>query len=327
MESERDGFECGGPPVAPPGTPGPGPVPVVIDETGLVESCLQTDALVELEGFISLSNPFEENAIEVVWQPGVCDAAIVFTFTSLGGPVHDYGLVGERPGDCASGNSSGLPLYIRFTQPMPAERVVANLWNAPVNGMCRYSPSAFGLPQPEFVDETGLVESCATADDPDWRFPIPVLDDVGETRLHVNWTGTECSTKDRVTFARNGDRYTMTLVEGPTEDCEPVARRRVIIVFRERVDPNLIDWVSSDVTRSCPYSDMPDRSEVNIFDHYGIVAGCEAFLTSDPGPDDVEVTSTDGDPSHITITWPVNHVCDSNPAHLQIWGPFRSSIR
>jgi hypothetical protein len=58
----------------------PYPNPSLIDETGLVEACAQTDAVEPLHGAISLSNPFESNAIEVMWAQTDCDSWITFTF-------------------------------------------------------------------------------------------------------------------------------------------------------------------------------------------------------------------------------------------------------
>jgi hypothetical protein len=117
-------FDCLGPPLPPGETPPPGPVPVVIDETGLVESCLQTDAMAELTGRISVSNPFELNAVEVVWANGPCDVATQFTFQRA---ETGFSLTAERPSECSPGLGEPLPVYIRFTEPMPAESITPTL--------------------------------------------------------------------------------------------------------------------------------------------------------------------------------------------------------
>ncbi|HUR17075.1 MAG TPA: hypothetical protein VMZ33_07300 [Candidatus Limnocylindrales bacterium] len=120
-------FECHGPPAPPGTTPVPGPVPVVVDTTGLVSACLQTDSVEPLTGPIGVSNPFEDHAIEVVWATGVCDNAIEFTFAT--GTEHAYELVGARPPDCKA-SVSPLPVYITFSQPMLAADIHAVLENA-----------------------------------------------------------------------------------------------------------------------------------------------------------------------------------------------------
>jgi hypothetical protein len=108
----------------PPGeTPQLLPNPTVIDETGLVEACAQTDAVEPLHGAISLSNPFEPNAIEVMWAQTDCDSSITFTFSRTG---TGFRLTGDPPNACDH-SGKPLPLYIRFTVPMPVDNVRAEL--------------------------------------------------------------------------------------------------------------------------------------------------------------------------------------------------------
>jgi hypothetical protein len=115
-------FQCLGPPTESP--KGTGPVPILSDETGLVTNCGQTDVLTELLGPISVSNPFEANAIEVVWEAVPCDDAIVFTFRQAAGR---YELVGSHPDHCPPSAIHPAPLYISFSQPMPADSIQATM--------------------------------------------------------------------------------------------------------------------------------------------------------------------------------------------------------
>lgn len=116
-------FDCGGPPL-PPGEPAlPGPIPRLVDETGLVVSCIQSNTVTDLVGTISLSNPSEPNAVHVMWERAPCDAGIVFTFRHA---TDGFELIGERPRECARPNGP-LPLYITFNRPMPAADVAASL--------------------------------------------------------------------------------------------------------------------------------------------------------------------------------------------------------
>jgi hypothetical protein len=87
-------FDCVGPPLPPGSTPEPVSVPRLVDETGLVVSCIQTDYITELVGTISVSNPFEPDAVEVVREMAPCDAGMVFTLRLA---TDAFELVGERP--------------------------------------------------------------------------------------------------------------------------------------------------------------------------------------------------------------------------------------
>lgn len=120
-------FECAGAPLPPGMTPAPQDYPAVIDQTGLVQGCLLTDSIEPLAGAISVSNPFEDDAIEVVWADGTCDDAIVFTFRAVEGA---YELAGDRPTACAF-DGEPLPVYITFIRPVSAEDVSATLDGAP----------------------------------------------------------------------------------------------------------------------------------------------------------------------------------------------------
>jgi hypothetical protein len=99
----------------------------VLDETGLVLACGQTDYLVELVGEISVSNQFEDRSVTVVWKAAMCDEDIVFTFraTSSG-----YEMVGRRP-SCAPSEGPGTPLQITFSRPVPASSIRAYLETNP----------------------------------------------------------------------------------------------------------------------------------------------------------------------------------------------------
>src|SRR4051812_32152529 len=57
--------------------------PTVVDETGLVDHCLQPDVIDTLHGRISVSNPFDSapNLLHVQWALATCDASISFTFS------------------------------------------------------------------------------------------------------------------------------------------------------------------------------------------------------------------------------------------------------
>jgi hypothetical protein len=112
-----------GPPVAPGETQPPYPNPSVIDETGLVEACAQTDFVEPLHGAISLSNPFEADALQVMWAHTDCDSSITFTFSRT---ATGFSLIGDPPNSCVH-NGAPLPLYIRFVTPMPADSVHAEL--------------------------------------------------------------------------------------------------------------------------------------------------------------------------------------------------------
>jgi hypothetical protein len=74
-----------------------------------VVGCLQTDYLVPLHGEISVSNPFDDIGLEVVWQTGPCDAGMTFTFS---GAPDGYELVAARHPPCDA--VLGLPIFITF---------------------------------------------------------------------------------------------------------------------------------------------------------------------------------------------------------------------
>lgn len=201
-------------------TPSPEPVPVVIDQTGLVEGCLQTDSIEPLLGQISLSNPFETHAIEVVWADGVCDAAIVFTFSQGEG---GYQLAGKRPSECSDGGEA-LPVYVRFTQPMPASSVAASL-----DGTAE--PSAGNIECSEPVGRFGamvtaepeLVKSCTTVDPTGGgRTPNNALEfavsnpDRELTRVRIEWGGSPCDAAVGFSMARAPGGYALTV--GPRPD-------------------------------------------------------------------------------------------------------------
>ena len=169
-------FECVGRPLPPEEPPYEGPLPVVIDESGLVESCLQTDTSNGLTGTISVTNPFEANAIHVEWSPGACDGEILFTLRS---DADGYELLGERPIDCAT-SSGSLPVYITFSRPMPADIVSASLRDLPPAATPGPSPPSStiecaGSPRRPsngavwIEDHAGLVTACevGASDPPD----------------------------------------------------------------------------------------------------------------------------------------------------------------
>lgn len=116
-------FECVGPPLPPADTPRPDPLPRLLDETGLVVSCIQTDTITELVGTINVSNPSEPNAIHVMWETAPCDSGIVFSFRARS---DGFELVGQQPVECAR-PSTPLPLYITFSRPIRAADVNARL--------------------------------------------------------------------------------------------------------------------------------------------------------------------------------------------------------
>jgi hypothetical protein len=146
-------FECVGPPL-PPGTPpDTGPLPVVIDETGLVAFCNVPDVLVERNGPISVSNSFDETSLFVTWEPGVCDAAIAFTLTALS-DGSSYALSGERPSDCPGAEGGSSTISIQLTQPMPANQVLARLTDDDSSLECAEDV--------DIVDHAGLVVACSS---------------------------------------------------------------------------------------------------------------------------------------------------------------------
>ena len=105
----------------PPGmTPSPNSRPVVIDETGLVSTCAQTDVLVGVPMPIVIANPFSDNQLAVMWSGAVCSQFTVRRATD--------GLelaARSSDSDCATG--FGGPITIAFTQPMPVDSVRVTL--------------------------------------------------------------------------------------------------------------------------------------------------------------------------------------------------------
>ena len=332
---QRSTFDCTGPPLGLGITPDPGPVPRVMDETGLVEACSQIDVLPELDGAVSLSNLFEDRTIEVVWQDGTCDSSIEFTFGSIPpGAADNYFLQGIRPASCPT-DSGALPIAIRLTQPVAADDVVASVVHPPERGMCRHFESGVVLQQPEFVDETGLVESCFSSDEADsWRFPTPVLEntDDRQLRIQISWVGSRCETDAKVTFARNGERYLVTIDQGSdVGDCERVAKRRIGLSLTQPVDDALVDVRflpdgSTGATQAPPAaSQIIDctgapldfaNGAVRIEDHSGLIRGCEASAIDFDGLPDASSTV---DPPSITTTWAVPCATNSWRTLLQFW--------
>ena len=241
-------FECVTPPIPPGMTTDPGPVPRVVDESGLVSSCAQIDVIPELDGPISVSNLFEPNTIEVVWQDGNCDAAIVFTFRHFS-QTGDFGLAGERPSTCTNDGQGSLPIAIRFRQPGAAEDIHASLTDAEAVGPCGHTFTEVSVPLPTFVDETGLVESCSFVDLPIGRpFGIPVIDDVDDPvdlHYHINWDSNACTKADTLTLGQANGRYLFTLERESHDQCKMVSRRRLMLTLSQPVDVSLIDFIEA----------------------------------------------------------------------------------
>lgn len=324
-------FECAGPPLPPGETPPPGPIPIVIDETGLVEACLQTDSIEELVGRISVSNPFENNAIEVVWANGPCDAAIEFTFRASDS---GYSLAGDRPGECAPGLGEPLPIYIRFSQPMPAASVAPTLDGYPCGSFDSTSLNP-QLPAPSFVDETGLVGWCSTGNLPlpsDVAFPvIENGDDPVDLNLLISWVGTSCERDARVTFARSGERFAVTLDKGDSADCPGAAVRRVILYLSEPVDAGLIDLTilpdgfsapnptptAMPQVMTCGYDGPgePPAALTQVVDHTGTLNACWASPREEPA---VPITVTVGEqPEMLEVIWQIT--CSWMPTTVELW--------
>jgi len=71
-----------------------------------------------------VTNPFEDNAIEVIWEAVQCDDTIVFTFRQA---ADGYDLVGNYIDHCPPLAIHPAPLYISFSQPMPADSIKATM--------------------------------------------------------------------------------------------------------------------------------------------------------------------------------------------------------
>jgi len=275
-------------------------MPVVVDQTGLVESCAQPDVTAELDGAISVSNPFEDNAVQVEWRPGNCDGAIQFTFSAFPQGDPRFGLFGLRPKVCADGPGSPR-IYIRFKQTMPADSVIASLSDEGMAGICRYAQTEIQIAPAIVSDDSGTVESCFAADSPlPFDNAMPVLENTSDsnTKLQVHWAAGPCETDTSVTFSRNGDRYSLVVDRGEA-DCEAVVNRRVGLNLTEPIEASLVD-VDIVVTRPCT-----GAFPMTVTDHTGSVASCKS---SDPDqldnlPESPHLTNPNGDQRVLQAVW------------------------
>jgi hypothetical protein len=355
-------FECVGPPLPPDVIPHPGPIPAVIDVTGLVEACAQTDSVEELLGSISVSNPFEDDAVEVVWAHGLCDASIVFTFRAADA---GYELVGDRPSDCSRG-ADPLPIYIRFTQAIPAELIAASL-----DGVAGPAPSTTPTPisrtiecpiDPEgpesdlaprtsFVDQTGLVSDCeAFAGTPEFMiidWSKPTIRNSGPSQLQVIWRGSVCDLQAEVLVTGESDAVEISIrLTDEYTSCDSGSAGYLVLNTAQPVDaatatasierasdvpdpnpppipPPTGDPALIGQTLECPYSDPVGRpTEISIIDHGGFILGCEASSRSERPTDQVALSNGD-DPATLDFRWQVDAMCTSMPAQLEFWGPWR----
>jgi hypothetical protein len=150
----------------PSGTPpNPEPLPSVVDETGLVTSCLIPDVVLpdDLPTPIGVANAFEDSRVHVEWVGRPCDGAMAFTFRALSS---GFALEGLRSDEECSGSNVGFRIQITFSRPMPASGVTATLSDLSATGrVCPDESRSVDGGVIVVDDEIGLISSCEAQTD------------------------------------------------------------------------------------------------------------------------------------------------------------------
>jgi hypothetical protein len=324
--SEPRTFECSGPPLPPETPPYQGHVPRVIDETGLVIGCVQTDVMPELEGRISVSNPFEPSAISVVWAGNSCDAEASFTFSRAADNTFD--LVGQRPSTCAE-ESGSLPLYITFSQPVAADDV-----RATING----EPDPTFAPAVRCPSRGVFIELINWTNEPiecrvvpaDELAAIPAgprftTDGDSSEVVRLTWQASSCVSATHIDV-RDQNAYALIIHQEVANACVDVtANFGVDLVFGSRKVAGAFSAVIDNIMQTpAPTEPGPvatpavptsapggiscrnDGGDVVavVYDRSGLVDSCEANdFSGDPPGKDPRVTNPDGDRTQLLVEY------------------------
>jgi hypothetical protein len=245
--------ECVPPPMPPGMTPGPETRPSVLDETGLLGTCAQTDVVVRGSGPISVDKPFVDNELVVMWDTNVCSQ---FTFRRT---ANSYELAARSAADdCPTG--FGGPITLRFTVPMPADELLVTLDGLPLGAGPTPTPIDQVTPHTmecvgdgratTFIDQTGLVVSCTNLPGVDEHFSESVTIPNGDPGvLRIVWRTSSCSDHAAARLAYQTLDPTSTNVpatlvftvsnETTTVGCDLAhpSGRGVELTFRQPIDP------------------------------------------------------------------------------------------
>jgi hypothetical protein len=117
--------ECVDPPMPPGMTPSPGTRPLILDETGLVATCAQTDVALDPPAPISVGTPFSDNELVVMWNNAVCTK-----FTVRDSSTGLELAAQSTSTDCPTG--PGGPITIRFESAL-ADSILVTLDGRPID--------------------------------------------------------------------------------------------------------------------------------------------------------------------------------------------------
>jgi hypothetical protein len=219
-------------------TCGPGPIdpdssviararPMIIDETGLVDSCEVVNFEAELFSGVLVTNPDgDESILQVHWAGNPCELASSFKFSRSGG---GYTLEGRTPNVGCIEPLVRHAMRMHLRQPVAADSVTADLrpsgvpFTTPVPTEPVATPHSalepmrcsndFGL-----MDRADLIESCA-AQEVTWKPDEAGLVASGPT-ITIIWEGSSCATATSAEMAIVGDGYALSLVDAETPGCE-----------------------------------------------------------------------------------------------------------